>query len=131
MPRRHNVKCYYRETYILGVFFFNVTSSNWTSKERRFEKIKILHTRILFVQVLVFPIAKCACENWAPNVAFSSFYSESHCSDHCEILITLQLSGRMPDSQSGEPGFESSLCLCFEVFCIFVLSTMPQSTQLY
>ena len=36
----------------------------------------------------------------------------------------------MPDSQSREPGFESPLLL-FQSLGIFVLSTMPQFTQLY
>ena len=40
------------------------------------------------------------------------------------------LSGRTPESQSREPGFESPL-LPFRRLGIFVLSTMPQLTQLY
>ena len=41
---------------------------------------------------LIFPIAMCAahtCENWTPNMAFSSFYLGNHCSDHGEIFKTL------------------------------------------
>ena len=42
----------------------------------------------------------------------------------------IQLSGRIPDSQSRESGFESPL-LPFRSLGIFVLFTTPQSTQLY
>ena len=38
--------------------------------------------------------------------------------------------GRMPDSQSREPGFESPL-LSFRSLGIFFHFTTPQSTQLY
>ena len=40
------------------------------------------------------------------------------------------LSGRMPDSQSREPGFESPL-IPFRSLGIFFHFTTPQSTQLY
>ena len=42
----------------------------------------------------------------------------------------LLLRGRMPNSQSSEPGFETSLLL-FRRLGILVLSTIPQLTQMY
>ena len=42
----------------------------------------------------------------------------------------IKISVRMADSQSTEPGFESSL-LPIRSLGNFVLSTMPQFTQLY
>ena len=44
---------------------------------------------------------------------------------HCGSSV-----GRMPESQSGEPGFESPL-LPFRSLGIFFHFTTPQSTQLY
>ena len=48
----------------------------------------------------------------------------------CSLCGAPQLSGRMPDSQSRDPGFESPL-LPFRSVGIFVRFTTPQSTQLY
>ena len=50
---------------------------------------------------------------------------------HTVILVERGSSvGRMPDSQSREPGFESPL-LPFRSLGIFFHFTTPQSTQLY
>ena len=46
------------------------------------------------------------------------------------VSLSRWLSGRMPDSQSREPGFESPL-IPFRSLGIFFHFTTPQSTQLY
>ena len=48
----------------------------------------------------------------------------------CTVCWAKSLSGRTPDSQSREPGFESSLLLFWRLG-IIILSTTPQLTQLY
>ena len=52
-------------------------------------------------------------------------------SSECNLFLERGSSvGRMPDSQSREPGFESPL-LPFRSLGIFFHFTTPQSTQLY
>ena len=54
----------------------------------------------------------------------------SHSLDHSLIVERGSSVGRMPDSQSREPGFESPL-LPFRSLGIFFHFTTPQPTQLY
>ena len=58
---------------------------------------------------------------------------DQHLSGWETAMIELEPSvghGRMPDSQSREPGFESPL-LPFRSLCMFVLCTVPRFSQLY
>ena len=72
---------------------------------------------------IVLPLVHALCRRWAGSeLALLNSLSE--------MVERGSSVGRMPDSQSREPGFESPL-LPFRSLGIFFHFTTPQSTQLY